>query len=88
MPARIVRFESTPNPNALKCVADRVLSETSRSYRAPPEPGVDPLAAAIFALPGVVNVLILHDWLTVNRAPDADWKPIKSGVKRAVREIA
>ncbi len=85
MPARIVRFETTPNPNALKCVADRTLSETARSYSSAPSPGVDPLGEALFALEGVTNVLILHDWLTVNRAPGADWKAIKSGVKRAVK---
>ncbi len=88
MAPRIVRFESTPNPNALKCVADRALSETPRSYRAPPDPETDPLGAEVFALPGVVNLLILHDWLTVNRAPEADWKPIKAGVRRAVRRLA
>lgn len=85
MPARIVRFESTPNPNALKCVADRTLSETARSHSRAPAKGSDPLAEALFALEGVTNVLILHDWVTVNRAAGADWKSIKAGVKRAVK---
>ncbi|MGD9692819.1 MAG: NifU N-terminal domain-containing protein [Phycisphaerales bacterium] len=85
MPARIVRFETTPNPNALKCVADRTLSEKARSYARAPETGTDALAEALFALEGVTNVLILHDWLTVNRAAGADWKSIKAGVKKAVK---
>lgn len=85
MGARILRFESTPNPNALKCVADRTLSATSRSHSCAPDPSSDPLGAALFALEGVTNVLILHDWVTVNRRAGADWKPIKAGVKRAVR---
>ncbi|MFM9957643.1 MAG: NifU N-terminal domain-containing protein [Phycisphaerales bacterium] len=89
MPLEIASFESTPNPNAVKCVlAGEALppGAANVSARTPEEAGVHALAAALFALDGVTGVLITRAWLTVNKSPDAEWKSLKAKIKRAVAQ--
>lgn len=81
---RVTRFEPTPNPNAVKCVLDRPMPDTPRSFFSPEQAARDPLAAALFALPGVTNVLIHSEWITVNKSPQAKWPAIRAGVERVL----
>src|SRR5262245_48021284 len=73
MPYAITEFESTPNPNAVKCWLDKPISEGPRSFWRPDLAAGDPIAAALFAEAGVTNVLFNGEWMTVNKPPDADW---------------
>lgn len=86
MASKVVRFDATPNPNAIKCVPDAPIGDSVRSYFKAEEAHAaeDALAMALFALPGVTNVLIHTDWVTVCKSPDAAWGPIKEGVRAAV----
>jgi hypothetical protein len=91
MPYRVTDFQTTPNPNALKCVLDRKLASPPqppppRSYFNADQTKGDPLAVALFAIPGVRNLLIQAAWITVSKAADSDWKPIKSAVERVLNE--
>lgn len=85
---RITDFQATPNPNAIKCVLDHRLPDTPRSYFRPDQAAGDPLAIALFAIPGVTNLLIHEAFITVGKRPDADWKSIKPAVERILRETA
>lgn len=86
MPFTVTEFESTPNPNAVKCWLDRPISEGPRSFLNAQMAQADPIAAALFEQAGVINVLFNGDWLTVNKPADADWSSIKSKVKRVLRD--
>jgi NFU1 iron-sulfur cluster scaffold homolog, mitochondrial len=86
MPYTVKSFQATPNPNALKCLLDRTVSTRPRSYFGPDQVQDDPLATALFGLGGITNLLINDDWITVSKAANADWKTIKSGVERVLRE--
>lgn len=86
MPYTVRAFQATPNPNAVKCILDRKVTDRPRSYFRAEEAGEDPLARAIFAVEGVTNVLINADWVTVNKTPEADWKAVRSGVERVLRD--
>jgi hypothetical protein len=86
---QIVEFQDTPNPNALKCVLDRPLAPAPtgtalRSYQTPDAAAADPLGTALMSLPGVVGVLISSGWITISKAPEAEWKHVKSGVKKVL----
>jgi len=81
----VTKFQPTPNPNALKCVLDKPLDGPIRSYRAREQAGDDPLAAALFAVPGVTGVLLSGGWLTVNKSPEADWGGVKKGVAEVLK---
>jgi hypothetical protein len=82
----VVHFQETPNPNALKCILDRPAADRPRSYFAAPEAAADPLAARLFAIDGVTNVLINADWVTVGKRPDAPWPRIRAAVQKVLRE--
>jgi hypothetical protein len=57
-----------------------------RSYFKQDQAKGDALAEALFAIPGVTNVLIHVSFITVCKDPDAAWGAIKTAVKRVVRE--
>lgn len=86
MPYKVVSFETTPNPNAIKCVLDRSPGERPRSYFNAESAQGDPLAAALFGIDGVTNVLIHTQWISVNKTPEADWAGVKAGVRRVLKE--
>lgn len=84
---RFIRFEPTPNPNALKCVIEQADPASGiRSYFDEPaaraEP--DPLAHALFDLPGITNLLLHTEFITVGKAPDARWSTLKPKIKAAI----
>ncbi len=81
---RVRSFQETPNPNALKCVLDRSVAGGMKSYFKAEDAGSDPLGAALFAIPGVTNVLINGGWITVSKRPDAAWKEVRAGVERVL----
>lgn len=96
MPRTVQSFEATPNPNALKCVLDGALpameshaGPASRSYRSAQAASGDPLAAALFAAaPGAITSVLIHEhWITVNKAPSADWKTVKAAVTAALSAL-
>lgn len=88
MPARIIEFEATPNPDAIKCVlqggAPSRAGRSLRSYSDADAASNDPLARSLLAIPGVAGVLIHDAWFTVRRTPGADWNAIKAGIRSAV----
>ncbi|HYD01561.1 MAG TPA: NifU N-terminal domain-containing protein [Phycisphaerales bacterium] len=84
MAVQVLRFEPTPNPNALKCVLSAPVSEGSLPFRTAGSAATHPLAAAIFAVDGVAGLLLHKDWLTVSKSPDAKWPAVKRGVEKAL----
>lgn len=83
---KVVRFQETPNPNALKCVLDRPPPGHPKSYFNADQATGDPLGSALFGIGGVTNVLIGNGWITVNKAGEASWKTIRAGVERVLRD--
>lgn len=88
MPYRVTDFESTPNPNAIKCNVTPSPADTPRSYfnaDAATEAD-DALAISLFAIDGVTSLLIHTSFITVNKQPDAKWGPIRKAVSKAVKD--
>ena len=80
----VKRFEATPNPTAFKCILDRVVSDRPRAFLDASSAESCPLAAALFAISGVRNVLFSDDWVTVNTTPGTDLRPVKAAVRRVL----
>jgi len=82
MPINVLRFDTTPNPNAIKCVLDQIIipdGQPPRSYRDPQSAANDPIASAIFALGSegdITGVLMNADWITVNKSPTVNWSSL------------
>lgn len=87
MPYDVTKFESTPNPNAVKCWLDRPISDRPRSFLNAQMAAEDPIASALFEQAGVTNVLLNGIWLTVNKPPEADWASVKAKVRRVLKEL-
>jgi NFU1 iron-sulfur cluster scaffold homolog, mitochondrial len=82
-----IEIGPTPNPNALKFTIDRkVIALGSRSYSTRFETTDDPLAAAIFEIPGVQSLFYMADFITVTKDPGAAWEGIVREVEAAIRE--
>ncbi|OLD61173.1 MAG: hypothetical protein AUI83_01205 [Armatimonadetes bacterium 13_1_40CM_3_65_7] len=78
--------QPTPNVNALKFVLNRRLTEgKSQTFRTPQEATASPLAAALLAIPGVVQVFLLNDFITVTRNPTARWEDIADQAESVIR---
>lgn len=83
----VTEFQTTPNPNALKCILSASPApQGPRSYLTKEAAANDPLAAALFAIPGVRNLLIHHGWITIGKDPAADWKPLKRELQRVLKD--
>ncbi|HEY8469748.1 MAG TPA: NifU N-terminal domain-containing protein [Longimicrobiales bacterium] len=81
-----VRFQPTPNPNAGKFSTDRtVVQNGSRSYFSAEQAAGDPVAGALFAIPGVASVFMVADFITVTKTPDARWEELVPRVEQAIR---
>jgi len=76
-----IRTEQTPNPNALKFVPETsILEQGVQSYTSLQEATDSPLARALLAVPGVAEVMLATDFLSVTKIPDAEWYQVKPHV--------
>ena len=84
MAFRVLEIQPTPNPNAAKFILDRPVSEQPTSFLNAASAAGHPLANRLFAVPGVTSVLLLGDFVTVNKSPDATWDDVVAGVQAAM----
>jgi hypothetical protein len=79
----VLATSTTPNPDAMKFTLD-VRVEGMVNARTSSEAAVDPLTAAVLALPGVAAVFRTADFLTVTREPSASWDDLVATVSDAI----
>jgi hypothetical protein len=81
-----VRFQPTPNPNAGKFVVNRpvVGGNASKSYYNALQAADQPVASALFEIPGVQSLFMVEDFITVTKAADADWQQLIPEVSAAI----
>lgn len=81
------RAESTPNPNSLKMTTDAgpFLNDGMESFNTLTEAEGHPLGEPILRIPGVDNVFILPQFLTVTKQPAATWEKVLPKVKQVLR---
>jgi hypothetical protein len=75
-----IRVQQTPNPNARKFVLPEKRFVESYNFASAAAAAANPLAAQLFALAGVYNVLLAQDFVTVNKRPEAAWEPLEAQV--------
>lgn len=84
MAFRVLEVQPTPNPNALKFVLDRPISDLPLSFFSAEAAVGNALAARLFAIPGVVSLLLLGDFVTINKSPQAKWADIRGKAKKVL----
>jgi hypothetical protein len=87
MAFRVTEVQPTPNPNATKFVLDRPISDQPTSFFDAAAAGEHPVARQLFSVPGVSSVLLLGDFVTVNKRPDAKWADITKRVKQVLADV-
>lgn len=81
MPFRVTEVQPTPNPNAAKFILDKPIVEQPASFFNAAAAKGNAIAEALFAIPGVTSLLLLGDFVTVNKTADAQWGQIAAAVK-------
>ena len=86
---KVLNFEPTPNPNAMKFNVDgRLIEGGSRSFDTPSAAENDQLAAQLFQLDRVTSVFYMPGFVTVSKLPDADWGSLAPAVTRVIVNAA
>lgn len=68
----------TPNPHALKFILnEKILKREARDYKSKEEAENDPLAKAIYEIPGVVSVFYMDKFVTIEKTPETNWSQIQ-----------
>ncbi len=86
---KVLSIQPTPNPLAYKFVVDQVLqSDGSRYYNSAAEASSDPLASALFAIPGVTTVYFAQDFATVTSAEGSNLQTLHQQVSEVLKTHA
>ncbi|CAG4910356.1 unnamed protein product [Acidocella sp. C78] len=82
-----IETDVTPNPATLKFLPGReVLGQGSADFDTAEAAGASPLAAALFALPGVTRVFLGGDFVSVTSDDPGAWPSLKPQVLGAIME--
>ena len=82
----MIEIQPTPNPNALKFVLDRQVSQQPMSFFNADAATDFPLAKRLFEIAGVSSLLLLGDFITINKSPDGDWDDIKNQARQVLKD--
>jgi Fe-S cluster biogenesis protein NfuA len=76
-----IETEGTPNPATLKFLPGRdVMGLSTADFASPVSAIRSPLAAALFALPGVARVFLGGDFVTITKNDQISWQALKPQV--------
>lgn len=80
-----VYAESTPNPSAMKFVANKKLVDHSYEFTSIDEATHSPLATALFHFPFVKSVFLDENFVSINKFDIADWNDITMELREFIR---
>jgi hypothetical protein len=84
VPFAISEVLATPNPNAMKFVLNQPISEKPLSFLNASAAVDHPLARKLFDIAGVTSILLLGDFVTINKSSTARWPDIKRNVQHVL----
>lgn len=80
-----VYAESTPNPSAMKFVANKKLVTATHDFRSIDEAIYSPLATELFQLPFVKGVFMDENYVSITKYDVADWNNITMELREFIR---
>jgi len=82
---KVVRTRETPNPNALQFVINAVILDHGNvSFASKVGAKEDKMATALFEKPGVINVYVMENFVTVTKDDKTSWAPLKDRVWKTI----
>ena len=83
-----ITAEITPNPNTLKFNVNKTLvASGSLNYPDKQKAKGSLLAEKLFEIENVIGVMVGHDFITITKAPAADWKPMVPTVTERIKTL-
>ena len=80
--------EATPNPEALKFVANKMLVQgNSANFESAAEAELSPLATQLFVFPFVKEVFIMNNFVTITKTGDQGWYEIMHELRQFLKEF-
>ncbi len=80
--------ELTPNPQALKFILNKEISNNgARHYSNKEEAAKDPFAAGIFKIAGVKSLFYTKRFITIEKHPDVNWGEIQKPLVQYVKNF-
>jgi Fe-S cluster biogenesis protein NfuA len=84
---KVVRTRETPNPSALQFVINAaILDNGNISFANKQEAEDDKMAAALFEKPGVQNVYVMENFITVTKDEKTSWIPLKDRIWKTIED--
>lgn len=81
-----VRAEMTPNPQTLRFVTNKVLTEQPQEFKSAQETVTAPLARKLFGFPWTAGVFIGRDFVTVTKQEWVDWETLAEPLAGLIQE--
>lgn len=79
--------ESTPNPNVMKFVANKMLTTKTAEFKNIDESESSPLATALFEIPSVKEIFIDENYVSVTKFDRFEWMEIGNDIRSFIREF-
>ena len=87
-PSIEITAEMTPNPNTLKFIVNKLLMASgSLNFPDKEKAKGSVMAEKLFGIENVIGVMIGRDFITVTKAPAANWQPLVEPVTTLIREV-
>ena len=81
----LIRIQSTPNPNALKFIVNKIVkSEGKATFKNAEECHTNPLARQLFTIPHVDEIYFFENVITVTQDGNVDWSEIEDKTKDVI----
>lgn len=77
--------ESTPNPNAMKFVANKLITRGSKDYPEPLSAAGNPFVNSLFSFSFVRGVFMSENYITITKDDGTDWDDVIQIIKEFLR---
>ena len=82
----IIYAESTPNPQVMKFVSNKMLSQISKEFFHIDETTEWPLINKVFSFPFVQEVFISSNYISIKKHTQIDWKDVTNQLRIFIQE--
>ncbi len=84
---KVVSIEPTPNPNSMKINLDETLDPGVKfTFGQKDKANYPDYVKSILAIPGLVSIFQVSDFMSIQRHPNADWEEILSSIRTVLGE--
>jgi len=77
----------TPNPHALKLTLNRTVTAQGKTFRDAAAAASEPWAAALLGIPGIIGVYGVNNFISINKAQEAEWDAIVPQAEAELRNV-